>query len=140
MLSKSLEKRYEAAKRLKDYKPNEFQFAIPYYIAFEQFDELLKYREKAIPQLIEFLSICAEEENSNRVFNVFYRLGAISTGALLSLLTLKNYQYRYVVYKIIGDIGAKESIVVLNKMKSVEDRHMVELNEALFKLNKRFSL
>lgn len=140
LLSNSLEKRYEAAKRLKDYKPNEYRFAIPYYIALEQFDELLKYGEKIIPQLIEYLSICAKEENSNKVFNVFYKLGVASTGALLSLLTLKNYHYRYVVYNIIGDIGAKESIVVLNTMKSVEDKHINELNEALFKLNKRFSL
>jgi len=140
LLSKSLEKRYNAAIRLKDYKPREAQFAIPFYIALEKFEELLNYGKEIIPQLIEYLSICAEEKNTNRIFNVFYKLGAASTGALLSLLTLKDYQYRYIIYKIIGEIGTKESIIVLNKMKSIEDKYINELNEALFILNNRFTV
>jgi hypothetical protein len=140
LLSKSLEKRYEAAKRLKNYLPNEIRYAIHYYIALEQFEKLLEYGEKIIPQLIEYLSICAEEKNIERIFNVFYKLGVVSTGALLSLLTLKNYAYRHVIYKVIGEIGAKESIVVLSTMKSVEDKHTNELNNALTNLNKRFEI
>lgn len=140
LLSDSLEKRYEAAIRLKDYKPKEYRYAIPFYIALEQFEELLVYGEKIIPQLIEYLSICAEEKNINKIFNVFYRLGVVSTGALLSLLTLNNYSYRYIVYEIVGKIGAKESVKVLNSMISGEDRYISELKNALNNLNKRFGI
>jgi hypothetical protein len=84
------------------------------------------------------LTICADEENINRIFNVLYKLGTDTTGALLSLLALKNYTYRYIVYKILGDIGAKQSIEMLKATSPNEDIYFAQLTEALNKLNKKY--
>ncbi|MBN2890878.1 MAG: hypothetical protein JXL97_03345 [Bacteroidales bacterium] len=121
-----------------EFIPQNVELAIPYYLYTDDFVNLVKYDEKVVVPLLEYLFICADEKKVPDIFGAFMQLGEHSIAPLLHLFTIPRYEHRDLVYYVLGEIGNAECIEYFETMKQQEDKYIRELTEGLQKLINRF--